>query len=193
MYQTPDHGQNILSRGLPKTMQETEYQTGDDGTYEAGWCIGRLVANNKVRYIARTIGADDVVLDRATGLMWAADGVAAGCNNGNTSSWANAITYCNGLNFAGFTDWRLPNLFELSSIVEMDRGGVVDEPMLDPAFFPNMPVDPSFWAKYWSSTTLASSSLSVWFLNHRERIVLSGTTLKTNSLYYYLRAVRKGV
>ena len=72
----------ILTRGLPKTGQSVVYSAGDDGTYQSGWWRGKLNANNKVRYIAKTIGGDDVVIDRATSLMWAADGTAAGCGSG---------------------------------------------------------------------------------------------------------------
>ncbi|GAH35530.1 unnamed protein product, partial [marine sediment metagenome] len=69
-----DTGQVILSQGLPKTGQETEYREGDDGTYEFGWWKNRLNANNKTRFIAKTIGVHAVVIDLATGLMWPADG-----------------------------------------------------------------------------------------------------------------------
>ncbi len=110
----------ILTYGLPKTGQIIEYQAGDDGTYEAGWWKGRLNADNRTRYVADTIDGDDVVLDLATGLLWAADGNAAGCNNGATATWANAVNYAEALTFAGSSDWRLPNVKELLSIVEYD-------------------------------------------------------------------------
>ena len=115
----------ILTYGLPKTGQIIEYAAGDDGTYEAGWWIGRLNADNRTRYIAETIGGDDIVRDLATGLMWAADGNAAGCNNGATATWANAIIYAEALSFAGFSDWRLPNVKELLSLIEYDADLVV--------------------------------------------------------------------
>lgn len=105
-----------LTRGLPKTRQTTEFRSGDDGTYEAGWWIGKMLANNKVRFIEKTIAGDDVVICRATGLMFPKNFSGAGGDNGNGAQWNNSIDFCNDLDFAGFTDWRLPNVFEMISI-----------------------------------------------------------------------------
>ena len=58
----------IHSRGLPKTGQTVKYADGDDGDYEAGWWKGKLVSNNKTRFIQKRIDGDDIVFDRATGL-----------------------------------------------------------------------------------------------------------------------------
>lgn len=111
-----DAGQNIITRNLPKTGQTELYAAGDDGDVEAGWWRGRLDANNRTRFVQQTIVGDDVVLDRATGLMWPEDFRLVGGYMGVTLTWANAIAWANALNFAGFTDWRLPNVIELISI-----------------------------------------------------------------------------
>ena len=138
-----------LSRLLPKTGQTISNRTGDDGDLEAGWWQGRLNVNNKVRLIAKTISGDDVVIDRAAGLMWVADGNAAGCNNGNELIWNNAIDYANGLDFAGFTDWRLPNIKELVSLVNYS----IINPVLEQPPFANTKND-----NYWTSTTVATQA-----------------------------------
>ncbi len=96
------------SRLLPKTQQVTPATAGTDGYYQAGWWKGRDVDTNKTRFIAQTIDGDDVIIDMATGLMWAADGNEAGCNNGATITWDNGLVYAELLDFAGFTDWRMP-------------------------------------------------------------------------------------
>jgi len=49
-----------LSRGLPKTGQETSYFSGDDGEYEAGWWSGLLNANNRTRFIVESINGDEI-------------------------------------------------------------------------------------------------------------------------------------
>ena len=77
---------HIISRGLPKTGQTTSYITTDDGDTEIGWWKGLTDAQNRTRFVSVTISGGDVVIDRATGLMWSADGNEAGCNNGNTIS-----------------------------------------------------------------------------------------------------------
>jgi hypothetical protein len=42
----------------------------------------------------------------------------AGCNGGSQNlNWSNAIVWAEALNFAGYTDWRLPNITELQSLL----------------------------------------------------------------------------
>ena len=48
--------------------------------------------------------------DRTTGRMW----LSHGCIG--TKIWSDANTYCSGLNYAGYTDWRLPNKDTLVTI-----------------------------------------------------------------------------
>lgn len=134
----------ITSRGLPKTNQTTMYLAGDDGHYEAGWWKGLMNVNNKDRFAEETINGDVILFDRATGLCWVQDAVSAGANNGNAATWANAIGFANNLDFAGFTDWRMPNIMELFSLLDFtntDHSIHTD--------FINIPVPNSFW----SSTT----------------------------------------
>jgi len=177
---TPYAGQNPLTRGLPKTGQVTQHSAGDDGTYEAGWWVRRLNANNKVRFILKTIAGDDIVFDRATGLMWARDGNAAGCNNGLTINWSNAITYANGLTFASFSDWRLPNALELVCLCKFD----VWNPSIDATIFPNTRGNP-----YWTSTTRPDVTANAYMINFWGATL--GTNAKDNTSW--VRCVRKGV
>ena len=174
------HFKNILTRQLPKTGQTTMYNLGDDGKYESGWWKGRLNANNKVRFIAKTIGGDDVVIDRATGLMWAADGNKAGCLNGGAYQWTQALVGASVLDFAGFTDWYLPNIFQLVSLVDYGK----NSPPLDTTLFPNTVV-----GYYQSSTTLNALTTSKWIVHfsHGRIIYLP----KTDNAY--LRCVRGGL
>jgi len=176
-----EYKKKIIECGLTKTGQVTEYQAGDDGTYEAGWVKGRLNANNRTRFAAKTIGGDDIVLDRATGLMWAADGDRAGCNNGNLIIWGPAITYAEALNFAGFTDWRIANIKELVSLVDYSNG----PPAINLTFFPN-----TVPGRYWSGTTNAVTVLNAWSLDFS---VGSTVYSKAKTDDDYLRCVRSGL
>jgi len=178
--ETPQAHQNIITRCLPKTGQVTEYQAGDDGTYEAGWWKGRLNANNRTRFIAKTIGGDAIVLDRATGLMWAADGNAAGCNNGAIITWANAITYANGLTFATFSDWRVPNIFEIYSLLNFGA-----TPLVYSSFFSNIQTGDF----YWSNTTNPNDSLTAYGV----KFVNGWIQHLTKTTSRYLICVRKGL
>lgn len=170
----------ILSRGLPKTAQVIESQAGDDGTYETGWWIKRLNANNRTRFVAKTIGGDVVVFDRATGLCWAGDGDKAGCNSGADITWTNAITYANGLDFAGFTDWRVPNVIEGVSVVNFAE--------FNPSIY-EPPFSNTAIAYYLTSTTYVNITTSVWTVSMSSGLIVANA--KTNT--YKLRCVRKGL
>jgi hypothetical protein len=81
------------------------------------------------------------VSDLATGLTWqqADDGV--------TRNWQEALAYCENLSLAGSSDWRLPNVKELQSIVDYAR----NSPALDTSVF----TQTNWRGWFWSSTTHA--------------------------------------
>jgi len=112
-----------------KTGQTTSYRTGDDGDLQKG----REVLHDN---------GDGTVTDLRTGLMWPKDGTGAGYANGAEKTWNDAIDWANGLDFAGHTDWRLPNANELKSFQEVTWGHYQSQ-------------SPDY---YWSSTTLASNT-----------------------------------
>ena len=84
-----------------------------------------------------SINGDTVVTDSRTGLMWQG-------TYDTVNTWKEALSYCENLSYAGKSDWRLPNINELASLLNYDRASA---PYSD---FPDMP--PS---SFWSSTTLA--------------------------------------
>jgi hypothetical protein len=155
--------------GLPKTGQTTVYKTGDDGTYQKGYpkSGARFVDND-----------DGTVTDKATGLMWVKDGTGLGCNNGNTLNWSNSIIFCEDLNFAGHTDWRLPNAPELLSILDY----LNTLPAVDPLFI-NTKLD-----VYFTSTTFCA------FTNYVHLVDFGDGTayMFKKSDKHYLRPVRGG-
>ena len=113
------------------------------------------------------------VTDTITGLMWQ-QATAPG-----TYSWKQAITYCENLTLAGYSDWRLPNRNELQSIVDYSRYN----PSIDTTYFPG-----TVAYYYWSSTTPADYTSYAWFVNFYNGSVY---------IYYkfggfYVRAVRGG-
>jgi len=91
---------------------------------------------------------DGTVTDFATGLIWQQRDDAIGRTH------ADAITYCQGLNLAGASDWRLPNIKELTSIVDYRS----DSPAIDVVAFPET------IQTYWSATPDASNANSAWFV-----------------------------
>jgi len=175
-----DAGQYTITRQLPKTGQVTSYAAGDDGDYEAGWWIRRLNANNRIRFLTRTIAGDDIVLDRATGLMWPQDWSLAGANNGATLDWGLSTVWANNLNFAGFTNWRLPNVNELLSLIHYESG----LPYIWSAF-----INVATNRPYWSSTTDNAVTLNAYEVRFYSPSFNSRVKTYTNRHV----AVRKGV
>ena len=124
-----------------------------------------------------TRNASGVVTDSRTHLEWQDDYSNNGGSIKNTT-WRNAIDYCVNLNLDGNTDWRLPNLNELTSLVD----DVKYNPAINPTFVNTNSND------YWSSTTYASNYDSAWIVSFGYGFQ-NGNTKDYN---YYVRCVRAG-
>ena len=90
---------------------------------------------------------DGTVTDTSTGLMWQQQA------GSSTQTWEQALAYCEGLNLGGHTDWRLPTIKELRSLVDYSRYN----PAINTTYFPNAAAS---W--YWSSTTGAHGTYFAW-------------------------------
>jgi hypothetical protein len=157
--------------GVPKTGQTTSYANYDDGWYVTNQNIG--VPKSGAHY---TDNGDGTITDNATGLEWVASPTAAGV--GGTYTWANAITACEGLTYAGHSDWRLPNIKELQSIVDYGRVS----PAIDTTYFTSQS------SVYWSSTTSADDTFDAWYVYFDDGYVYIDAKANT----YYVRPVRGG-
>jgi len=143
----------IFSRGMPKTEQVTQYAAGDDGDLQKGWWLDRNIAGNKTRFVAVIRNGTTLVHDRATHLCWPHDWAGDGANNDVSVNWATAIAWAAGLVFAGFSDWRIPNYHEISSLMSMNQ----HSPSIPIAVFDNVGVT-SFWT---SSTWHGGTSYAI--------------------------------
>jgi hypothetical protein len=103
--------------------------------------------------VAHTSGtfADDLAAGKWILTVWTAS--AASLTSPKTMNWSNAIINSEALVYAGFSDWRLPNVKELQSIVDYS----VYSPSINGTFFPGTQSD-----YYWSGTTKASSTGTAW-------------------------------
>jgi hypothetical protein len=91
----------------------------------------------------------DVVYDTKNGLMWQDDEMVGGTTpTSNLKTWEAAIAYCEALTLGDYTDWRMPNFYELNNLV--DR--TTYYPAL-PSAFEDKITNPSDPNNYWSSTT----------------------------------------
>ncbi len=117
--------------------------TGQDADIRVG------IPFPKPRFIDNRNGT---VTDRLTELIWLKNANAFG-----TKNWQHALDACNELasGNAGLHDvskpgdWRLPNLFELRSLMDYSQ--------YNPALTPGHPFENVIPSLYWSSTTVASA------------------------------------
>ncbi len=79
----------------------------------------------------------NIVTDSATGLQWQDNEV------GNRMMWEEAIRHCEELELDNYSDWRVPNINELKTIIDRSR--------YNPAIVEEFENTESY--KYWSSTT----------------------------------------
>lgn len=131
-----------------------------------------IIGSHVIQAADFTDNGNSTVTDADTKLTWQQ-------TEGGTKTWESALTYCEGLTLGGSTDWRLPNLKELQTIVKYDQ----ENPNINTTFFPS-----AVSLDYWSSTIYAANTIAascITFTNGR--ITYS---LKTNS--FNVRCVRGG-
>ena len=123
---------------LPDTGQTQSYTStfGEDSDYTI----------NPPSY---TVHSNGTVTDNVTGLMWQ--------QQGSAGTWDGAIAYCQNLELAGYSDYRLPSKKELVGIVIYGTWS----PAIDTAAFPYTST-----SYYWSSTTAAFNNASyAWYVD----------------------------
>jgi hypothetical protein len=170
---------------LPQTGQTTCYDTtgavidcagpgkGQDGDLRAGvsWPNPRFTVSG------------DCVTDNLTGLMWT--------KNGNMPegglTWQGALDYVantvnNGAGTCGHSDWRLPNVNELGSLVNAEQTNGAD--WLNGQGFTNVQTN---W--YWSSSTDHSYANDAWVVSMWRGYVRADDKSGSN---FYVWPVRAG-
>ena len=137
-----------------------------------------------------SVNGDGTVTDKQTGLMWkqCEEGLSGSdCSTGTvqTFTWQQALQQPETVNaqggFAGYQDWRLPNINELESLRDVS----CYRPVTNTTVFPSTSIS----YVYWSSSPYAGSSDSAWGFS-----LYYGNSYyySRDSLYYSVRLVRGG-
>ncbi len=133
------------------------------------------------------VNTDGTVTDDATGLIWdqCAYGLSgSGCDTGTASTytWQNALKLAvtaNTAQYKGHNDWRLPNVKELESLVDIGRYN----PAIDTTVFPRTPS-----GRFWSSSVYTPDAALAWNVNFGS----GGTGANGRGITYRVRLVRGG-
>ena len=164
-------------------FEEIPCTEAQDGFYQAGCPMEGRFSDH----------GDGTVTDHCTGLMWQkktadldGDGELAA---GDATTWQAALQYCRDLELAGYSDWRLPNVHELESIVYY--GAIQPELAIQPVFEDEV-VERAADTGYWSSTSHWFFARNAWGVS---ALGLTGSEDKRGSSFTHVfaRAVRQGV
>ena len=95
--------------------------------------------------------------------------------------WTAAVAACEAKDYAGYSDWRLPNVRELMSLVDYEKD---TGPAINTAAFPAART-----STYWSSTTYLQNATLGWRVTFND----GGVNVDLKTLGSYVRCVRGGL
>lgn len=179
------------SNALHESLGEAVYFIAGDVYYPEktwGYFVRCMRSDGEfLRTLVRsTAPGEPTVTDTLNQLMW------QGCSEGYTGldcttgsgltgwTWRGALSFCEDLSWAGYDDWRLPNVVELYSIVNNH----VYSPSIDATVFPRTGSD-----TYWTSTSTLAYEKQAYYVNFDSGFVGSADKYSLDS-YSYIRCVR---
>jgi len=139
-----------------------------------------LIGLSSLIYADFSRNSNGVIRDSITHLEWQ-DNYSDNRGVIKKTIWQKAIDYCEELNLDSKTDWRLPNINELSSLLEYKHSPAIN------SIFQNISSDS--WDYYWSSTSYSNNINNAWIVGFSDAYVNSDK--KDNSNHNnYVRCVR---
>ncbi|MCP3177268.1 DUF1566 domain-containing protein [Desulfuromonas sp. KJ2020] len=111
--------------------------------------------------------SENTVLDQSTGILWQKRTPGA-------MTWTDAMAYCDQLNLSGFTEWHLPSVGELYTIITPGAS-----PAIDTDFFEDTFLGPTYYRIFWTSSETYPSSLPAptpdsWYIRHEDGTISNG-------------------
>lgn len=115
-------------------------------------------------FTVKAVSGQNIVIDNNTGLEWQQ------AISEDTFKWDDAISHCENLSYAGKNDWRLPNPFELLTIIDSSEYA----PAINQTYFPIENSD------LWSSAAHANPETSnTWKVSYNAGLVDNDSRTKT--------------
>ena len=114
----------LLAGNIVNMIREKRFHHPGDQSKDG--LSGSVIGSFPHEYEAKIIDGVKVVIDHATGLMWQQSGSSDGLSIETAEAYAGEL---NREGFAGYSDWRLPTIEELASLMEpigKNRGLFVD-------------------------------------------------------------------
>lgn len=152
------HSSHASTIQLPKTGMTTCYDNSGSVIVCAGTKQDGELQHGITWPAQRFTDQGNTVTDKLTGLIWTKDARSPGpalCSPGVNKSWAAALSHIACLNsnvYLGFSDWRMPNINEMKSLVDATRSN----PSIS-SEHPFTNVLDQITNHYWSSTTMTGS------------------------------------
>lgn len=146
------------------------------------WLLATMLLINTAQ--GEFIDDGDVVRDTYNGLMWQDQA------NSTAYSGQNAVIYCNNLVYAGYDDWRLPNIYELMTLFDVTQ---TTEPLSYRVFTNPMLTARYYWSSTNWNTAYAQALTFSTTVNASIGLVARRTSNSTNDAeVYFARCVRAG-
>jgi len=203
----PFYGQDAQYSGPPRSYTKLGLNgvtLPDSATEGGGWIMTRDNVTGMIWEMKTDHGG---IHDKDNTYTWCDTNAATnggnqgtcGTGTGNAATDTEAfIKALNEANYGGFSDWRMPTVKELSSLINSTYHW--PEPTIDTAWFPNT----MLWTPYWSSTPTAGYAFGVdhrdyaWYVRFDFGLILGIETAPDKidrgkkSKPYHARAVRAG-
>jgi hypothetical protein len=123
------------------------------------------------------INGDGTVTDLNTGLMWQ--------RGYSYFEWDTALSYCESLTLAGYSDWRMPNREELRTILNYSSTSTLYNEYI--FYFPGPP-KPPFLDYFWTSSAYDKEEQTAWaiFMDFGKAVISNWSN------EYFVLALRQG-
>jgi len=145
---------SFIVKGSYSSYWAVNFHNGD-----VGWSNGNLgticVRGNIINendYEELTVENDTTIKYSKNNLLWTQ-------NSSEKLNWKDALKYCESLDYAGFSDWRLPNFIELKSLIDWERNYPASN-------FPEIKSEP-----YWTSTSAFYDNYAIFVNFERGQMV----------------------